>query len=63
MADPLDQITRLAGNLSPQLESFLATELEKLTYDVLAFQSMINKEVAIKILRPDIEVRPAKCWP
>ena len=47
MADPLDQITRLAGNLSPQLESFLATELEKLTYDVLAFQSMINKEVAI----------------
>ena len=47
MADPIDQITRLAGNLSPQLEAFLATELEKLTYDVLAFQSMVNKEVAI----------------
>ena len=47
MPDPLAQITKLAGNLSPQLEAFLAVELEKLTFDVLAFQSMINKEVAI----------------
>lgn len=47
MADPLEELRKLVRNLSPELEEFLEKELEKLTFDVLAFESLINKEVAI----------------